>query len=440
MIVMKFGGSSLRDAERIHEVSQLIRINLQEKPIVVASAMGKTTDMLLEAGKKALAGLVDIKAISDLHLKATQDLKTPDQEIRALLKELEDLLKGISLIKELSKKTSDYLVSFGERLSVRVLAPFLAQNGIPAKFFDAWDLGLNSDSNFGSAEVLPESYARIEQTLAPALKQYSFTPIVTGFIAKDGQGDITTLGRGGSDLTASTLGAALRVKEVQVWKDVDGILSSDPRIVPDAKPVPTLSFEEAAELAYFGAKVLHPSAILPAMQRDIPVRVKNSYNPAHPGTTIVKSHGVLKEPLRSISFKRDVILIDIVSTRMLGQYGFLANVFQIFGQFGISIDMVATSEVSISLTLDEDDDVEGVTKELSKFATVSVETDRAIISLIGDEKRSSQNLAQALAVLNKLGVNVEMISHGASKVSTALIVPEAQLELCVRTLHAEFFN
>lgn len=440
MIVMKFGGSSLRDAERMHEVCQLIRLNLQEKPIVVASAMGKTTDMLLEAGKQALAGQVNTKAIAELHLKACKELKVPEQEIKILLQELEDLLKGVSLIKELSKKTSDYLVSFGERLSVRVLAPFLKQSGIPAEFFDAWDLGMLSDSNFGSAEVLPEAYARIEQNLGTALKSYSFTPIVTGFIAKDIEGQITTLGRGGSDLTASTLGAALKVKEVQVWKDVDGVLSSDPRIVPEAKPVPILSFEEAAELAYFGAKVLHPSSILPAMQKDIPVRVKNSYNPAHPGTAIVKSHGNLKEPLRSISFKRDVILIDIVSTRMLGQYGFLANVFQIFSQFGISIDMVATSEVSISLTLDEDDDVEGVSRELSKVATVSIERDKAIISLIGDEKRSSENLARALAVLNKLKVNVEMISHGASKVSTALIVPEAELEKCVRALHSEFFN
>lgn len=439
MIVMKFGGSSLRDAERMQEVVGLIRMHIEQKPVVVASAMGKTTDLLIAAGKKALGGKVAINEIEELHLRTASELGLPDQEIQALFRELKDLLRGIALIKELSKKTSDYLVSFGERLSVRLFAPLLAKNGLPAQFMDGWDAGLLTDSAFGSAEVLAGCYDKIRGNLSGLQQHYTFTPIITGFIAKDEEGQITTLGRGGSDLTASTLGAALGAQEIQVWKDVDGILSTDPRLVPEAKPVPTISFAEAAELAYFGAKVLHPSSILPAMQHDIPVRVKNSYNPKHPGTSIVREHRTLKEAVRAISFKRDVILVDLISTRMLGQYGFLAEVFEIFGEFRISIDVVATSEVSISLTLDADDDLQGASEKLRKFATVSVERGRAIISLIGDEKHSSSNIARTLELLNDLGINVEMISHGASKVSTSLVVADKRLEQAVQALHKEFF-
>ncbi|HNX77256.1 MAG TPA: aspartate kinase [Candidatus Rifleibacterium sp.] len=441
MIVMKFGGSSLADAGRIKHVTEIIRMFLPEKPLIVVSAMGKTTDNLLAAGELAVSGNVCVDAISRLHLTTAEELQINPEDLNTLLNELHRLLEGISLIREVSDRTRDYLVSFGERLSARILAAHLSQVGINAEFFDAWDLGILSNSRFTDAEVLEESYAAIAARLGHLKNDYAATPIVTGFIARDRQGNITTLGRGGSDLTASILGSALGVDEIQVWKDVDGILTTDPRIVPAARPVTSISFEEASELAYFGAKVLHPRSILPAMAKNIPVRVKNSYNPAHPGTLILNRFDDQEEMLRVLTVKRNVTLVDIVSTRMLGQYGFLARVFQIFAEQKVSVDMLATSEVSISLTLDSRNGAIGQLKnELEKVASVGIKTGKTIVTMVGNVQRSSLILEKTFSVLNRSGINVQMISQGASKVNISFIVDDQQAEACISELHRAFFE
>jgi aspartate kinase len=443
MVVMKFGGSSLADAGRIRHMAGIVKGEIGRQPVLVLSAMGDTTDHILEAGDRALSkGLVSIDKIEELHLNTIEGLKLKAgvrNEIKPLLEELRNLLMGISLIKELTGRTRDYLVSFGERLSVRIAAAYFNSIRIKARALDAWDAGFRSDSNFSSAELDHESWELIPGMLKP-LTAGGIIPVVTGFIAKDGEGNITTLGRGGSDLSATIIAAACGAEEVQVWKDVDGILTADPRMVKKAKPVETVTYDEAAELAYFGAQVLHPRAMLPCMKTKIPVLVKNSFNLDAPGTRIVPSLEKKAGPVRAITSRKNVILVDIVSTRMLGQYGFLEGVFSAFARYHFSVDMVATSEVSVSLTLDAARSLEPLKKDLARIASVDIRTGKAIVTIVGDVRRSSEILARAFRTCEILGVPVQMVSQGASKVNISFIVNDTEAAEVVRALHEDFFD
>jgi aspartate kinase len=443
MIVMKFGGSSVADAERIRHVADIVKTQLERQPALVLSAMGDTTDHLLEAGDEAYRqGKVSVERIANHHLETMHNLKLSaevQQEIKPLLEELGSLLSGIALIKELTGRTRDYLVSFGERLSVRIAAAYFNTLGIRARAFDAWELGFVSDSNYTGAELLKESWNLIPENINP-LVNAGVLPVVTGFIAKDSSGSITTLGRGGSDLSATMIAAACGAEEAQVWKDVDGILTADPRIVKQAKPVGAVTYEEAAELAYFGAQVLHPRAMQPCMKTGTPVLVKNSYNPGAAGTRIILSLEKKNAPVRAITSRRNVTLVDIVSTRMLGQYGFLAEVFSTFARYSISVDMVATSEVSVSLTLDAAHDLSAQKKDLAKISSVEIKTGKAIVTIIGNVRRSSEILARAFRTCQLIGVPVQMVSQGASKVNISFIVDDAEAAEVVRALHLDFFE
>jgi len=444
MIVMKFGGSSVADASRIRHVAEIVRSQLEKKPLLVLSAMGDTTDHLLEAGDAALKnGKVEISRVEKLHLDTIKSLKLPAQkEVNALLDELKRLLSGIALIRELTPRTKDYLVSFGERLSVRIAASLLKSSGMNSMAFDAWELGFLSNSDYGKAELLKESWDLIPKKVLPLINGNSL-PVVTGFIAKDEKGSITTLGRGGSDLSATMIAASCRADEVQVWKDVDGILTADPRIVKNVRPVQNVTYEEAAELAYYGAQVLHPRAMQPCMKTGTPVLVKNSYKVEAPGTRIEPAaSGEIKKrpPVRAITSRLNVTLVDIVSTRMLGQYGFLAEVFSIFSRHNVSIDMVATSEVSVSLTLDTSYDLGEIKKELSKIASVEIKTGKAIVSVICNVKRSSEILARVFRICQLIAVPVQMISQGASKVNISFIVNDTEAADTVKALHLDFFE
>jgi len=440
---MKFGGSSVADASRLKHVADIVKTQLDRKPVLVLSAMGDTTDHLLDAGNMALKeGKVDVAQVEKLHMATVKTLKLPVQkEIGSLLDELSRLLSGIALIRELSPRTKDYLVSFGERLSVRIAAGYLKSIGMNAMAYDAWDLGFSSNSNYTQAELSKESWDAIPAKVKPLIKD-NVLPVVTGFLAKDNSGSITTLGRGGSDLSATMIAAACKAEEVQVWKDVDGILTADPRIVKNARPVQNVTYDEAAELAYFGAQVLHPRAMQPCMKTGTPVMVKNSYNITAPGSKIEQSLSApgKSPPVRAITSKHKVTLVDIVSTRMLGQYGFLAEVFAIFAKYHISIDMVATSEVSVSLTLDTAFDLGEVKKELSKIASVEVKTGKAIVSIIGNVKRSSEILSKAFRICQQIGVTVQMVSQGASKVNISFIVNDNEAAEVVKALHIDFFE
>ena len=441
MIVMKFGGSSVANAERIKHVASIIQAYKEKRPVVVLSAMGDTTDHLLEAADKAVEGTVDVAGVAKLHEDTAKELGIKINTIESLLEELKQLLTGISMLKEISKRSRDYLVSFGERMSVRMMAAYLESQGIPAKFYDAWDIGIISDSNFMAAELLDEVWENIPAHLnAYKNGQDDCIPIVTGFIAKDVKGNITTLGRGGSDLTATMIGAAMRAEEVQTWKDVDGILTTDPRVVKEAKPVPEVTYEEAQELAMFGAQVLHPRSMLPVRKTGTPVRVKNSSNITSPGSIIVEKHTGKVPPVCAITTVKNVTLIDIQSSRMLGAAGFLAHIFNNFLKWNISIDVIATSEVSVSLTVNTKQDLSGLIADLEQASEVTVKTGKAIVTIICDAAHSSAILASGFDALADEGINVQMISQGASKVNISIIVDQDEAERAVMILHAAYFN
>ena len=441
MIVMKFGGSSVANAERIKHVASIIKAYKEKRPVVVLSAMGDTTDHLLEAADKAVEGIVDVAGVAKLHEDTAAELGVDIQTIRTLLDELKQLLTGISMLKEISKRSRDYLVSFGERMSVRMMAAYLSKEGIPAQFYDAWDIGIVSDSNYMSAELLDEVW----ETIPASLNDYkngiaNAIPIVTGFIAKNKQGCITTLGRGGSDLTATMIGAAMHAEEVQTWKDVDGIMTTDPRVVKDARPVSEVTYEEAQELAMFGAQVLHPRSMMPVRKTGTPVRVKNSYNITSPGSLIVEKHAGKVPPVCAITTVKHITLIDIVSSRMLGAAGFLAHVFNNFLKWNISIDVIATSEVSVSLTVNTKENLDGLVEDLKKASEVTVRTGKAIVTIICDAAHSSAILAGGFEALADEGINVQMISQGASKVNISMIVDDDEAERTVQILHRAYFN
>ncbi|GMO25275.1 MAG: aspartate kinase [Termitinemataceae bacterium] len=446
MIAMKFGGSSVANAERLRNVEKIVRSSLHLKPVLILSAIGDTTDHLLDAAENAIKiGPISVQQamvkITETHLSVLQELGISQgmhPDLRALLEELAGLLAGISLIKELTNKTRDYLVSFGERLSVRLAAIYFKQCGLSALSLDAWDAGIISDSSYTKAEILDESWQIIPEKLLPLVGQ-GIVPVITGFIAKDKDGNITTLGRGGSDLSATMIAAACKAVEVQVWKDVDGILSADPRIVPEAHTVNSISYEEAAELAYYGAQVLHPRAMQPCIKTGTTVRVKNSYNHSAAGSIIRASDPDDNNFVRAITTKGNVTLVDIVSSRMLGQHGFLAEVFAVFARHSISIDMVATSEVSVSLTLDSAFNLKDAVKELERIASIEVKQKKAIITVIGKVEQSPLVLEKIFSACKDLNVKIQMISQGASKVNISFIVEDTQAKDVVRALHKKFF-
>ena len=440
MIVMKFGGSSVANAERIKHVASIIKAYKEKKPVVVLSAMGDTTDHLLEAADQAVKGIVDVEGVAKLHKETAELLNVNIETIQDLLKELNQLLTGISMLKEISKRSRDYLVSFGERMSVRMMAAYLTKEGIPAKFYDAWDIGILSDSNYMAAELLDSVWDDIPKYLTGYKNGTDVEiPIVTGFIAKDVKGNITTLGRGGSDLTATMIGAAMQAEEVQTWKDVDGILTTDPRIVKEAKPVPEVTYEEAQELAMFGAQVLHPRSMVPVRKSGTPVRVKNSYNITSPGSIIVENHTGKVPPVCAITTVKNITLIDIVSSRMLGAAGFLAHVFNNFLKWNISIDVIATSEVSVSLTVNTKADLSGLIADLEQASQVSVRKEKAIVTIICDAAHSSAILASGFQALAEEGINVQMISQGASKVNISMIVDADEADKTIQILHSAYF-
>ncbi|MBP9840821.1 MAG: aspartate kinase [Simkaniaceae bacterium] len=422
MIVMKFGGSSQSSAERLRALSHLVRIR---PSIVVLSAIGKTTDYLLEAGEKTQLGKVDYLDIFALHNQIMQDLGIQVLAVIDLFKELEEYLELLKRNACFGKKERDHLVSFGERLSVRLFAAYLNSLGITAHFYDAWDLGVITTEEFGNGELMP--HAEIKVPLDQGI------PIVTGFIGKTEKGEITTLGRGGSDLTASYLAEALHAEEIWLWKDVDGVMTADPRLIKKARLIEELSFDEVAEMSYFGAKVFHPRSILPAMRANIPVRVKNSYYPERRGTTVVASCSV--PPVRAIAHKSRQVLVKLKSTRMLGYYGFLSKIFKVFEDLKISVDVIATSEVSVSMTIDEEHPQ--LKERLSEFATVQIMRERTLLTLVG--KNSTEVLEKALAVLLKQDIEVEMISHGPSTLNISLIVA-GDFTIALSALHTLFFE
>ncbi len=457
---MKFGGTSLEDATAIQRTASIVAGRLRQglSPIVVVSAMARVTDTLIAAA--AAAGRNDrdealriADGLRTRHLNTASELvaKADDESDRLApllfnihqhFDALDDLLRGICAVGELTARTADHVVSFGERLSSVIVSAAFAEPaadvpGIATTHVDA-RLVILTDNRYGKAT--PNAHA-IENALANhilPLVEFGRVPVMGGFIGSC-EGITTTLGRGGSDYTAALVGGGLHAGAIEIWTDVNGIMTTDPRICPEALRVRTISFEEAAELAYFGAKVLHPATILPAVQKNIPVLVLNSRNAGNEGTRITATPPSCASPFKSIAAKKKLTIIDIVASRMLLAHGFLKAVFDVFDRHRCAIDMVSTSEVSISVTVDSKEALPAICAELSQMADVKYESNKALICLVGEDIRGIPGIAgQVFSSISH--VNVRMISQGASEINMSFMIDEEDVDEAVRSLHRNFFS
>jgi len=437
MIVMKFGGSSVASAERIRNVLEIVRSRLAQKPVVIASAFRGVTDDLFRLAEDALKGQDGgFEKLKTRHQDCLGELGLDPDLLQDVLAELAVLLKGISLVKELTPRTLDYVVSFGERFSTRIIAACFERAGVPAEQHDAFDIGLLTNDEFGGAQPLPEADAEIRRHVSRMAR----LPVITGYVGKTRNGDITTLGRNGSDFSATIIGAAIEASEIQIWSDVDGIMTADPRLVPAARPIDALTFDEASELAYYGGKVLHPATITPAVRKKIPVRCLNTFKPEHPGTLIV-SGPLPSRGVKSIAHNPHNLIVTVTTPRMLQGYGFLGRIFDVFTRHRISVDMVSTSEVSVSATLDTSRNLEAALEELRRFAEVIVEKEKAIVCVVGEGLRATPGIpADTFQALKEAAVNVLMISQGASKINIAFVVDDGDCQKAVQALHRQFFG
>jgi len=449
MIVCKFGGTSVQNAEAMERVVGILSDRRSSRPVVVASAMGKTTNRLLEAAGTAAAGgranaLEQLGRLKDYHFKEAQALLSSDalppvlEQMQTHFKELGNLLKGLAILGELTPRSLDAIASYGERLSTLLLAAALDQRGLPARLLDSRKC-IVTDGNFTKAAPLFDlTDAALRDQVLPVIDSGEI-PVLQGFIGATQEGVTTTIGRGGSDYTAAIVGAAIDAWDIQIWTDVNGIMTTDPRIVPEARCVKVISFEEAAELAYFGAQVLHPATILPAVRKKIPVHVLNSYRPDHPGTLIAADAPPCANPIKAIACKKGITVVNITSTRMLMAHGFLKRIFEIFDAHRTSVDVVSTSEVSVSLTLDDTSTLWKVVTDLQKIGEVGVEGGKAIICCVGDNLRSIPGIAHA--VFSSLReTNVHMISQGASAINMTFVIDEDRVERVLSDLHTVFFE
>ena len=438
MIVMKFGGTSVGDAKIIMEVAEIIKSKLSQKPVIVVSAVKTVTNLLIDLAQKSAEGDIDavFRQIEKVHMGIINGLGLEKSILDKDLASLAKIAGKIKLRGSYNKKMLDEVKSYGERMSSKIVAAWLRKIGVNAEAFNAYDIGFITNRDFGNADIINESYSLIRKSI----ESIKSVPVVTGFIGKTAKGEITTLSRGGSDYTASIIGAAINAEEIQIWTDVDGIMSTDPKLVKTTRIVDTLSFEEASELAYFGARVLHPKTMLPPMEKGIPVRVMNTFKPGN-GTLIKNKAEREDHVVKAFAFKKSITLIKITSLRMLGAYGFLAQIFVIFEKYRKSIDVIATSEVSVSLTVDNEQDLGEIIKDLEEFSTVTVMKGRAIICAVGEGMKHQHGVAgRIFNAMGKSNINVEMISQGASEINITFIVKNEDADRSLEILHDEFFG
>ena len=451
IVIMKFGGTSVEDAAAINRTAGIVagRVARGLRPFVVVSAMARVTDNLLAAagaaGNGDRAGALAISArLRNRHVETGAKLVGAERnlDLATLLHGefdmLDELLRGVAAVGELTLRTTDMVVSYGERLSSRIVAAAFAHQGLPSSHVDAREC-IITDAEFGRAiPQEPAIAARLNRIALPLLRQ-GMIPVMGGFIGGTENGLTTTLGRGGSDFSAALVGGGLNAGTIEIWTDVDGIMTTDPRICADALRVKIISFEEAAELAYFGAKVLHPATILPAVRLNIPVFVLNSRNPASEGTRITAVAPHCSSPFKCIAVKKRLTIVDIVASRMLMSHGYLKAVFDVFDRHRVAIDMVSTSEVSISCTIDTSDRLPAIAEDLSKIADVKYESNKALICMVGEDIRGHNGIAGKVfsAVQH---VNVRMISQGASEINMSFMIEEEDVPEAVRSLHRAFFS
>jgi len=445
---MKFGGTSVADSGAFAKVSSIVAAAETQRPVVVVSAIAGCTNALLASVERARAGELrgatrSLEEQFERHTTISNDLvdsKTRtgiDSAIAEARRDIRQLLKIIAAYPVTGPPLQDQIVAYGEVLSSQLLAAVLRASGLQAQYVDARTC-VTTDENFGAAIPLPGTMTRTRDSLSPLIEAGTI-PVLGGFIGSTEKGVTTTLGRGGSDYSAAIVGAALGAREIQIWTDVSGVLTADPRVVASAQTIPVLSYQEAAELAYFGAKVLHPKTIQPAIEQNIPVRVCNSHAPEDAGTMIVGESQAAPQTIKAIAHKSGITTVQISSARMLGAYGFLRALFEVFEQHQTAVDVVTTSEVSVSLSIDDVSQLPLIIPALEKLGAVEVEEQRTIVSVIGEGLRNTPGIA-ARVFSTMADINVSMISVGASSVNLTFMVDDAHAHEVIARLHRVCFE
>ena len=446
---MKFGGTSVADKHAFERVAQIIAARLEDSPVVVVSAMSGTTDALLASAHLAEEGRIDtavgtLAEVLKRHKSVAAGILSNEQtrdmtaHIDRAAEDIARLLRRISLELQNRKVLRDALLAYGEMLSSSLMAEVLRERGVVAQQVDARQCIFTNDDHGSASPSLPETYLLTQTALAPLIES-GVVPVLGGFIGATSEGVTTTLGRGGSDYTAALIGAALDAQEIQIWSDVTGVLTADPRVFPKAQTIKRLSYGEAAELAYFGAKVLHPKTIQPAIEGSIPVRICNSRAPEELGTIVCAETETLPRTVKAIAHKVGVTTVQITSARMLGAYGFLRALFEVFERHRTVVDVVTTSEVSVSLSLDDATALPEIVAELQQLGTVRVEKGRAIICVVGEGLRGTPGIAaRVFSTIND--INVTLISQGASSINLTFAIEEERVNEAVMRLHEAFFG
>ncbi|MDX9930822.1 MAG: lysine-sensitive aspartokinase 3 [Bacteroidales bacterium] len=451
MIVMKFGGTSVRDKEAVERLIKIVCKNSSQKIVVVVSALSGVTDTLTMIAQHAAKGQVEeainlTNGLEQRHLKMAEELLTGEglllkeatETVKQLFAKLNEIVRVISLLEELSDMSFAKILSYGELLSSGIIFRAMLKSDLSCAFADARNI-IITDGKYLKGEPQTDLICRNVQELLEREFLTNDVVITQGFISATAEGAGTTLGRGGSDYTAALIGMAANASEIQIWKDVDGVHTTDPKKVKKTRSIPVMSFNEAAELSFFGAKVLHPATIQPAIEKNIPVRVLNSMQPEKQGTLILKDELVHENGVKAISFKENITVINIYSMKMLNAFGFLTRLFEVFGKYGISVDLISTSEVNVSLTVDSERSLDGIVAELSQFAIVSVNSNKSQVSIVGKNLKETTGLAKRIfsAVSD---YNITMISQGASDINISFVVNRSDLTPVVSSLHKEFFE
>ena len=450
--IMKFGGTSVEGATAFKNAAGIVFDRRALRPVVVVSAMAGFTDALIQSVQQSLtvgadAGADSLEKQFDRHLRVIDALLLSEAgRMRQLIDQSRVDIRALPKVaaaevgddRKRRKFLTDAVVSYGERLSAALLAAVLLENNVVSRDVDARRCIITDDDYGCATPLMAETFQNTRKELQPLIES-SCVPVLGGFIGSTLTGETTTLGRGGSDYTAALIGAALEAEEIQIWTDVPGVLTADPRLVAQARTVPQLSFEEAAELAYFGAKVLHPKTLHPAIERDIPVRICNSRAQESGSTLVVGESKKSPQTVKAIAHKTGVTTVQVTSTRMLGAYGFLRALFEVFAEHKTAVDVVTTSEVSVSLSLDDTTSLAEIVAELEKLGSVTIEEKRAILCVVGEGLRTTPGIA-ARIFSTISDINVSLISQGASRINLTFAVEEERVRETVARLHKEFFE
>jgi aspartate kinase len=449
MIVMKFGGTSVGDASAIRRVASIVTGRLQQKPVIVVSAMAGVTDQLLTIARAAGAGDRDIalnisRALRERHYNTAGELLGTSlfSQLHGVLaadfEELDELIRGISAVGELTARISDHVAAFGEILSSRIVAAAFYSQQIDAVMVDSRQCIVTDNAYTRATPLWDETNEQLRDRVQPLLDA-GRVPVMGGFIGATKSGVTTTIGRGGSDFSAAIIGSGLGAQRIEIWTDVDGMMTTDPNLCGDARRIKMISFDEAAELAYFGAKVLHPATVLPAIQKNIPVQVLNSRNPSCEGTMITARTPACRNVFKAIAVKKRITIVDVAAPRMLLAHGFLRAIFEAFDRHRVPVDVVSTSEVSVSLTVDSNESVPALAADLAKLADVKYEGRKAIVCLVGENLREVPGIAGR--VFGEISdVKIRMISQGASEINLTFVIEEEAVPGVVQRLHKAFFS